>query len=101
MTIVFEACCHDGQVLEKGAVMARMSGDAAQLLQGERVALNLLQRMSGIAPLRPAYVQCSVKVPKARIVDTRKTTPDCGCLKNMLYGLVVVSIIVPVFMMAF
>lgn len=80
-TIVFEVCCHDGQVLGKGAVMARMSGDAAQLLQGERVALNLLQRMSGIATLTSCYVQ-AVKGTKARIVDTRKTTPGLRVLEK-------------------
>jgi len=79
--IAFEACCHDGQVLEKGAVMVRMSGDAAQLLQGERVALNLLQRMSGIATLTSCYVQ-AVKGTKARIVDTRKTTPGLRVLEK-------------------
>ncbi len=80
-SIVFDACCHDGQVHEKGAVLARMSGDAAQLLQGERVALNLLQRMSGIATLTSCYVQ-AVKGTRARIVDTRKTTPGLRVLEK-------------------
>ena len=79
--IVFEACCRDGQILEKGAVLARMSGDAAQLLQGERVALNLLQRMCGIATLTSCYVQ-AVQGTKARIVDTRKTTPGLRVLEK-------------------
>ena len=80
-TIVFETCCQDGQVLDKGAVLARMSGDAAQLLQGERVALNLLQRMCGIATLTSCYVQ-AVQGTKARIVDTRKTTPGLRVLEK-------------------
>lgn len=79
--IVFEPCCHDGQVLEKGAVLARISGDASQLLQGERVSLNLLQRMSGIATLTSSYVQ-SVHGTRARIVDTRKTTPGLRVLEK-------------------
>ena len=79
--IVFEPCCQDGQVLEKGAVLARVSGDASQLLQGERVALNLLQRMSGIATLTACYVQ-AVKGTGARIVDTRKTTPGLRVLEK-------------------
>lgn len=79
--IVFETCCQDGQVLDKGAVLARMSGDAAQLLQGERVALNLLQRMCGIATLTSCYVQ-AVQGTKARIVDTRKTTPGLRVLEK-------------------
>ena len=79
--ILFEFCCKDGQSLEKGAVMARMAGDAALLLQGERVALNLLQRMCGIATLTARYVQ-AVQGTSARIVDTRKTTPGLRVLEK-------------------
>ena len=78
---VFEACFSDGQVVEKGAVLARISGDAANLLQAERVALNLLQRMSGIASLTSEYVR-AVTGTKARIVDTRKTTPGLRVLEK-------------------
>lgn len=69
-------CPHfsDGQRVEKGAVIAAMQGDAADLLMGERVALNLLQRMCGIATLTSRFV-AAVSGTKARIVDTRKTTP--------------------------
>ncbi|WP_277058511.1 carboxylating nicotinate-nucleotide diphosphorylase [Trichlorobacter lovleyi] len=80
-SIVFEFCCQDGQILEEGTVLARISGDASQLLQGERVALNLLQRMSGIATLTSSYVQ-AVKGTGARIVDTRKTTPGLRVLEK-------------------
>jgi len=80
-TIHFEACCHDGQVVQKGMILARMSGDAAQLLQGERVALNLLQRMSGIASFTACFVS-AVSGTKARIVDTRKTTPGLRLLEK-------------------
>lgn len=79
--IVFDACCRDGQALEKGFLLARMSGDAALLLQGERVALNLLQRMSGIATLTASYVS-AVAGSKVRIVDTRKTTPGLRVLEK-------------------
>ncbi len=72
--VVFKQNCSDGDHLEKGTVMATLSGDAADLLMGERVALNLLQRMCGIATLTYRYVE-AVSGTKARIVDTRKTTP--------------------------
>lgn len=80
-SIVFESCCQDGQCLGKGTLLARISGDAAQLLQGERVALNLLQRMSGIATLTARYVT-AVAGTNARIVDTRKTTPGLRILEK-------------------
>lgn len=72
--IRFTACATEGARLESGAILATMHGDAAHLLMGERVALNLLQRMCGIATLTSRYVS-SVQGTKARIVDTRKTTP--------------------------
>ena len=71
---VFAPCHADGDVLAKGDLLATISGDAADLLMGERVALNLLQRMSGIATLTARFV-AAVAGTKARIVDTRKTTP--------------------------
>ncbi len=80
-SIVFESCFMDGQNVEKGLVIANLSGDAAQLLQGERVALNLLQRMSGIATITAGYVK-AVSGTKARIVDTRKTTPGLRMLEK-------------------
>ena len=58
----------------RGDVMAWIKGDAAVLLQGERVALNLLQRMCGVATLTSAFVR-EVEGTRAVIVDTRKTTP--------------------------
>ncbi len=72
--VVYSQSCSDGDHLEKGTVMATLSGDAADLLMGERVALNLLQRMCGIATLTSRFV-AAVSGTKARIVDTRKTTP--------------------------
>lgn len=80
-SIVFEACCKDGQLLQKGTIVSKIAGDAAQLLQGERVALNLLQRMSGVATLTARYV-AAVAGTGARIVDTRKTTPGLRVLEK-------------------
>jgi len=77
----FEALCSDGDRISSGTDIARISGDASVLLQGERVALNLLQRMSGIATLTDRFVQ-AVKGTSARIVDTRKTTPGLRILEK-------------------
>lgn len=72
--ITFTAGFEDGTMVGKGQVIAKMHGNASDLLMGERVALNLLQRLSGIATLTSFFV-AAVKGTKARIVDTRKTTP--------------------------
>lgn len=64
----------EGAVAEKGDILATVRGNASDLLMAERVALNLLQRMSGVATLTSRYV-AAVRGTKARIVDTRKTTP--------------------------
>jgi nicotinate-nucleotide pyrophosphorylase (carboxylating) len=69
----------DGSPVEKGDVVVEVSGLAGPILSSERVALNVLQRLSGIATLTREYVQ-KVKDMKVRIVDTRKTTP---CLRYM------------------
>lgn len=79
--VVFERLVQDGARVAKGDLVARMTGDAALLLQGERVALNLLQRMSGIATLTSQYV-AAVAGTRARIVDTRKTTPGLRMLEK-------------------
>ena len=72
--VVFTACFAEGARVSSGEIIATVCGDAADLLMAERVALNLLQRMCGIATLTSRYVQ-AVSGTKARIVDTRKTTP--------------------------
>ncbi|KHL05067.1 nicotinate-nucleotide pyrophosphorylase [Sinomonas humi] len=64
----------EGEAFEAGAVLARVSGRARELLTAERVVLNLVQRMSAIATLTARYVALTAGT-KARIVDTRKTTP--------------------------
>jgi nicotinate-nucleotide pyrophosphorylase (carboxylating) len=77
----FDAAFADGDRLEVGDVIARIEGDAAALLQGERVSLNLLQRMCGIATQTAAYVK-EIQGTQARVVDTRKTTPGLRVLEK-------------------
>jgi nicotinate-nucleotide pyrophosphorylase (carboxylating) len=77
--VSFEALVADGQSVKRGDVLAWLKGSAATLLQGERVALNLLQRMCGIATLTAAFVR-EVEGTKATIVDTRKTMPGLRVL---------------------
>ena len=79
--ICFEACLSDGDKAVTGTILATIQGEAAQLLMGERVALNLLQRMCGIATLTTSFVE-AVSGTKARIVDTRKTTPGLRQLEK-------------------
>jgi nicotinate-nucleotide pyrophosphorylase (carboxylating) len=73
-TIGVELLITDGGRFEPGTVLARAQGRAASVLQAERVALNFVQRMSGIATQTASYV-AAVAGTRARIVDTRKTTP--------------------------
>lgn len=64
----------DGDLLEKGDIVAEISGNAASILMGERTALNLMQRASGIATATRRAMQ-AVEGTQARITDTRKTMP--------------------------
>jgi nicotinate-nucleotide pyrophosphorylase (carboxylating) len=64
----------DGQVMEKGSVLAVLAGNATGLLQGERTALNLLQRLSGIATATRSFVR-ALQGSATLLLDTRKTTP--------------------------
>lgn len=64
----------EGQVFEAGQLLATVSGKARSILQAERIGLNFVQRMSGIATLTNSYVR-AVAGTKAKILDTRKTTP--------------------------
>jgi len=79
--ISFTNCFSDGALLRAGDVIADIAGDAAALLQAERVALNLLQRMCGVATSTARYVQ-AVAGTGARVVDTRKTTPGLRQLEK-------------------
>lgn len=79
--IAFEKLISDGQSVKRGEVLAWIKGDAAVLLQGERVALNLLQRMCGVATLTAAFAK-EVEGTRAVVVDTRKTTPGLRVLEK-------------------
>jgi nicotinate-nucleotide pyrophosphorylase (carboxylating) len=72
--IVFAELAADGDRAEAGAVLARVEGPAGPVLSGERVALNLVQRLSGIATLTRQYVD-AIAGSGASVSDTRKTTP--------------------------
>jgi nicotinate-nucleotide pyrophosphorylase (carboxylating) len=71
----------EGSRVERGAVVASVRGPARAILSGERVALNLLQRMSGIATQTARYVE-AIRGTRARILDTRKTTPGLRALEK-------------------
>ncbi|MHB1397927.1 MAG: carboxylating nicotinate-nucleotide diphosphorylase [Trichloromonadaceae bacterium] len=79
--VAFEKLLEDGRHVRRGEVFAWLKGDARALLQGERVALNLLQRMCGIATLTARFV-AAVEGSGAIIVDTRKTTPGLRVLEK-------------------
>jgi len=72
--IVFKAHVKDGHAVRRGQVLAELSGSTRTLLSGERVAINLLSFLSGIATQTSLYVN-KIKPYKASILDTRKTTP--------------------------
>lgn len=92
----FEARLADGDRLAPASVVARVEGEARSILSAERVALNFMGRLSGIASLAAAYV-AKVAGTRAMIVDTRKTTPGlrafekyavrCGGAGNHRFGL--------------
>lgn len=71
----------EGAHVEAGALLAEISGPAQALLTGERVALNLLQRLCGIATMTARYVQEVAGLP-VKILDTRKTTPGLRALEK-------------------
>jgi len=73
-SILFKTLFNDGSKVKKGNIIAEVSGKTCVILKGERVSLNILQRLSGIATLTNRYVE-KTRGLKAKIVDTRKTTP--------------------------
>ncbi|MDD5344193.1 MAG: carboxylating nicotinate-nucleotide diphosphorylase [Smithella sp.] len=73
---------NDGRRAKKGDVIAEVSGSLSNILQAERVALNLFQRMCGIATLTAKYVK-AVRGTKTKILDTRKTAPGLRILDKM------------------
>ena len=76
-----ESFAYDGDEIAQGTEFARVEGLATTLLAGERTALNLLQRLSGVATLTRAFVD-KVEGTGAKIVDTRKTTPGLRMLEK-------------------
>lgn len=79
--IVFDPAVVDGERVAVGALIASVGGPARAILAGERLALNLLQRLSGVATLTATYVE-RIAGTRARIVDTRKTTPGLRALEK-------------------
>ena len=79
--ILFQEKIKDGTKITRGKVLAEISGSARTILSGERVALNFLQRMSGIATITSKFCQ-QIKDFPVRIVDTRKTTPGLRILEK-------------------
>lgn len=79
--VVIELAAVDGSRFEPGVVLARVEGSAHSVLRAERIALNLTQRMSGIATMTARFVD-AVAGTSARIVDTRKTTPGLRILER-------------------
>ena len=77
----FETQAADGNRVSPGSVLARVAGNARAILSAERVALNLLGRLSGVASLTATYVD-QVAHTRARIIDTRKTTPGLRLLEK-------------------
>jgi len=73
--------CAEGETVHPGQAVCRISGPAAVLLAGERVALNFLQHLSGIATLTHRFVE-AVAGTRARIADTRKTLPGLRALQK-------------------
>lgn len=79
--IEFAAHMQDGDTVTLGDVVCHLHGPARAVLTGERVALNFLQRLSGVATLTRQYVD-AVRGTGARILDTRKTTPGWRSLEK-------------------
>lgn len=74
-TVSVEFFCQDGDAVSAGQLMAIVTGDIRALLSGERVALNYLQRMSGIATYTHSIAKL-LEGSKTKLLDTRKTTPN-------------------------
>jgi nicotinate-nucleotide pyrophosphorylase (carboxylating) len=80
-TVVVTPFVSDGALVEKGDTIAEIKGNSRIILSGERVALNLIQRLSGIATRTHAAIK-QVSGTNAYIVDTRKTTPGLRVLEK-------------------
>jgi nicotinate-nucleotide pyrophosphorylase (carboxylating) len=80
-SLTFGQMAADGEAVEQGDVLMTINGPVQTLLKGERVALNLVQRLCGIATLTDKYV-AAVRGLNVRITDTRKTTPGLRMLEK-------------------
>ncbi|WP_127540877.1 carboxylating nicotinate-nucleotide diphosphorylase [Paenibacillus illinoisensis] len=80
-SLVFRPMVQDGDEVTRGTTLAEVEGSTHSLLTGERLALNLLQRMSGIATRTRSYVD-ALEGLSTRLVDTRKTTPGHRMLEK-------------------
>ncbi|MFD0591133.1 carboxylating nicotinate-nucleotide diphosphorylase [Paenibacillus sp. GCM10027627] len=80
-TLQFRSFVQDGDAVAKGTVIIEVEGKTHSLLTGERLALNLMQRLSGIATKTKAYIDAIQGLP-VRLVDTRKTTPGHRMLEK-------------------
>ena len=95
-SVKIEQLVHDGTHVSRGENLLRISGPARAILTAERVALNFVQHLSGIATLTAQFV-AAAKGTRAQILDTRKTTPGwrrfekyavaCGGGRNHRFGL--------------
>ena len=79
--IQFDAKCKDGEKVQEEQIVARIFGPARGMLKAERVALNYLQHMSGVTTVTARYVK-AVEGTKAKILDTRKTTPGLRMIEK-------------------
>lgn len=77
----FTAKVEEGSFVEKGTILAEVEGNTRNILLGERLALNLMQRLSGIATRTHQYVK-ALQGTQVRLVDTRKTTPGHRLLEK-------------------
>ena len=77
----FEAACADGEHLLNGQCIGTIEGDVIEMLQAERIFLNFLQKLSGIATLTAKYVE-ALQDSETRVLDTRKTTPGYRILEK-------------------
>lgn len=79
--VVFQKLIKEGQRVNRGDVIVTIHGNTRALLKGERTALNLLQRLSGIATKTKEFAE-KIEHMKAKVVDTRKTTPGLRILEK-------------------
>lgn len=81
-SVVFEGLIEDGTRVKVGDIAFYVSGSTRTLLQSERIVLNIMQRMSGVATQTAIYAD-ELKGLKAKVLDTRKTTPGMRALDKM------------------